>query len=132
MSNILTSKSTNRLNLIIKIYPIHEYLVYLLFLWYIFFTGLGYTGIIPYYGIIDDLIFVLMLGSALMKLTLDTKRIYIHPWLFNIILAILTLCGFSLITNLSSPSLATKYVYIISRPFIVLIYISVLKLYLLV
>ena len=128
MSNILTSKSTNRLNLRIKIYPIQEYLVYLLFLWYIFFIGLGYTGIIPYYGILDDVIFVLMLGLSLSKLTLNKNKIRLHPWLFNLILAILALCSFSLIANLSSPSLALKYIYIISRPFILLIYISIFDL----
>lgn len=109
----------------VKIYPMHEYLVYALFLWYLFYTGLVNTGIIPNYGQIDDLIFFLMLGLSISKLVLNKNKFRLHPWLFKLILAILVLCLFSLTANLSSPLLAAKYIYIISRPFILLFYISI-------
>lgn len=124
MANAITLTPNARLNFRFKVYPIHEYLVMFLFAWYILYPGLGWSGVVPFFDRIDDLIFVLMFGLSILKLMAQKGKVSLHPVLFWTMLALWGVVGISKLYHSSPLSLSIKYTYLISRPLILLLYLT--------
>ena len=100
-----------------------EWLVTILFLWYVFFSGLSKK--MPGYMVLDDLIFAVMLVSALLKMMagsfqyVPNKKVAVMSSLlfFSVILSMLVTRG--------EIGLTIKFLYIIFRPLIILFFIII-------
>ena len=110
----------------IKVYSVHEYLVLFLFIFYVLYPGLSER--VPFYDRIDDVVFLMMFGLSLPKLYSKSGKVRLLPEYFWVMVMVMAVIVFSMLYNRSSPTLAIKFVYISSRPFILLLYVSVYNL----